>query len=545
MKKCNKCQAEMPDEAAFCPNCGAEQNAETAEAAETVETAEAAPAEQPETKAAAPEAEPPKKKSYTRVIVAAVACVLVIGILLAALLLPKKSAKDNQNQASQTSVDTTPEDASQEDASLEDASQEDVEETPSVEISADNAHHINAYGYPSYSVHFAAAEDGSYTFSYLDETGASISVDEADVLAAADQVVATCGGMELTNRDLMYYYDQQFYTFYSYYYYYISYFMNMSMCLDEQLSLDGEQTWQGAFLIMSLESFQQTAALYLDAMANGFTLDEETQATLDNLEADLTEFAMQYGFADAQDYLEDYFGPTATVESYLEYIRVGQIASSYAEALEDLLEVSEEDLSDYYDENEETITSTYHAYKIDKNVVNVRHILIVPEDTESEDSWAEAEAEAQRIYEEWQAGEATEDSFAELANTYSADTGSNTNGGLYEDVYPGQMVDAFNDWCFEDGRAVGDTGIVKTDYGYHIMFFSGEGDYIFWRDLADSMVRSELSAQQRSDIAAQYEAASDLSCVLLMDSLAPSAPTSEDDSEEAELPVEPIETVKS
>lgn len=529
MKKCNKCQAEMPDEAAICPNCGAEQKAEAAEAAETVETAEAAPAEQPETKAAAPEAEPPKKKSYTGAIVAAVACVLVIGILLAAVLLPKKASNDSEDPASQP---------------LDDASPEDLEEAPSTEVSADNAHHINAYGYPSFSVHFAAAEDGSYTFSYLDENGTNVTVDEADILAAADQVVATCGEMELTNRDLMYYYDQQFYTFYSYYSYYISYFMNMSMCLDEQLSLDGEQTWQGSFLTMALESFQQTAALYQDAMANGFTLDEETQATLDNLEADLTEFATQYGFADAQDYLEDYFGPTATVESYLEYIRVGQIATSYAEVLADSLEVSEEDLSNYYDENEETITSTYHASKIDKNVVNVRHILIAPADTESEDSWAEAEAEAQRIYEEWQAGEATEDSFAELANTYSTDPGSNTNGGLYEDVYPGQMLETFNDWCFEDGRAAGDTGIVKTDYGYHIMFFSSEGDYIFWRDLADTMVRSDLSSQQRSDIAAQYEAASDLSRVILMDSLAPSVPTAEEDPEEAELPVEPVETVE-
>ena len=33
-----------------------------------------------------------------------------------------------------------------------------------------------------------------------------------------------------------------------------------------------------------------------------------------------------------------------------------------------------------------------------------------------------------------------EDSFAELANQYSDDAGSNTNGGLYEDVYKNQMV---------------------------------------------------------------------------------------------------------
>ena len=78
----------------------------------------------------------------------------------------------------------------------------------------------------------------------------------------------------------------------------------------------------------------------------------------------------------------------------------------------------------------------------DYNTVNVRHILIQPEASElSEDDEgyeddvaakdAEAQQKAQDILDEWEAGAATEDSFAELANEYSADGGSNTNGGLY------------------------------------------------------------------------------------------------------------------
>ena len=43
------------------------------------------------------------------------------------------------------------------------------------------------------------------------------------------------------------------------------------------------------------------------------------------------------------------------------------------------------------------------------------------------------------------------------------------------------MVTEFNDWCFADGRAVGDSGIVKTSYGYHIMFFSGEGEGVVFK----------------------------------------------------------------
>ena len=50
--------------------------------------------------------------------------------------------------------------------------------------------------------------------------------------------------------------------------------------------------------------------------------------------------------------------------------------------------------------------------------------------------------------------------------SYSADTGSNTNGGLYTEVYQGQMVTEFNDWCFDESRQPGDTGIVYNEGGY-------------------------------------------------------------------------------
>ena len=35
------------------------------------------------------------------------------------------------------------------------------------------------------------------------------------------------------------------------------------------------------------------------------------------------------------------------------------------------------------------------------------------------------------------------------------------------------MVEDFNSWCFEEGRKPGDTDIVKSKFGYHIMYFVG------------------------------------------------------------------------
>ena len=142
----------------------------------------------------------------------------------------------------------------------------------------------------------------------------------------------------------------------------------------------------------------------------------------------------------------------------------------------------------------QTVTGYYVVYFVeceDNNfpLANVRHILVKPEggtvDSSTgmtiytEEELAAAKAEAEILLKKWQDGEATQDSFAALATEYTEDPGSKETGGLYEDVYPGQMVATFNDWCFADGRKAGDTGLVETDYGYHIMYYAGHSDIIY------------------------------------------------------------------
>ncbi len=121
-------------------------------------------------------------------------------------------------------------------------------------------------------------------------------------------------------------------------------------------------------------------------------------------------------------------------------------------------------------------------------LANVRHILAAFEGgtkdkTTGQTIYSEAEKEqaktkAQQLLEQWTKGDATEDSFAQLANKHSAD-GDGTTGGLYEDIYPGQMVTNFNDWCFDERRQPGDTGIVESVYGYHVMYYVGDSDLTY------------------------------------------------------------------
>ena len=130
-------------------------------------------------------------------------------------------------------------------------------------------------------------------------------------------------------------------------------------------------------------------------------------------------------------------------------------------------------------------------------LVNVRHILVKFEGgttdsttgttTYSDEEKNAAKEKAEEILDEWMSGDATEDSFAALANEKS-DDGDGTTGGLYENVYPGQMVSSFNDWCFDESRQTGNTGIIESQYGYHVMYFVGKSDTTY----RDYQIETEL-----------------------------------------------------
>lgn len=117
------------------------------------------------------------------------------------------------------------------------------------------------------------------------------------------------------------------------------------------------------------------------------------------------------------------------------------------------------------------------------NTVDVRHIL-VKVDSSSLDSESEtyddelealktaAKAEADDILKQWEGGEKTEASFAALADELSDD---GAEGGLYTAVSKGDMVTAFNDWIFAEGRKSGDVEVIYSENtGYHVMYFVGE-----------------------------------------------------------------------
>ncbi len=344
-------------------------------------------------------------------------------------------------------------------------------------------------------------------------TVTSASPDDSDMTA----VIAVAGENQeaiFENRHLQVAYWTEYLNFMGSYGSYASMMgMDTTLPLWAQ-EIDEGKTWEQYFLEFAVQGLARNYALAQQASVDGISLSAEDQASLDDILLPEGNFATEYtsqGFTDADSYIQYYFGDGTDAKSYQEYYTMYLLAATCYQAKQTELNaaLTEKDILAYYAENKETFEN---QGKIQVNNINVRHILIQPEgeqDTWTDETWAAAEAQAQALYDQWLL-DPTEESFATLATDNTMDPGSAETGGLYEEVAPGDMVTEFNDWCFDAERQVGDHGIVKTSYGYHIMYFVGQTETRAWYDAAaEELVYEKLeefmaAAQQAYPISVDY-----------------------------------------
>lgn len=317
----------------------------------------------------------------------------------------------------------------------------------------------------------------------------------------SDTVVATMGDKQLSNVQLQLYYRMQVLDFLNYYGSYATQMgFDYTAPLSEQTcTVDKELTWEQYMINMAIESWATYQAMGLLAEEAGFQLDGEWKETLESIPEDLKEQAEADGYESVDALLADVIGPGCSEADYMEYVQLSCLSNAYYMHIQETMAPSEADVEAYYVENEASFAES--GISKDMGMIsNVRHILIMPkggtlneetgETVYSEEEKAAAMSEAERILQEWRDGEATEESFGLLANTYSEDGGSNTTGGLYENIAPGDSyVESFLNWSIDMTRQTGDTDIVETEYGYHIMYYvSGEP---YWYSIVESQLMDE------------------------------------------------------
>ena len=443
---CKFCNGELPEDVTLCPECGRENLEEVTEviaeemtadpsgecAEEVTEEADEEVTEEADEEAAeeqteemdVPASEPKQKPKVWMVILAVIGAIALVGVLIGAVAFGVKSAGKKVK---------------------------------------------------------------SYTVS--DDAG----------LKVKDVVVATVGDVELTNSELQIYYWQAVNEFYEYYGYYMDLTtlgLDLEKPLDEQFyNEEAGLTWQQYFLDSALSTWSRYAALSMQAKEENFALDAETLAYIESIPEQLEELAVSYGYENIAQLLEEDMGAACDETGYMIFMNLNLYAGQYMDSKYALMAPTMEEIEEYYAQNEETLTA--QGIVNDGSITtDVRHILVCPqggtEDEEgtvtySEEEWEECRVKAQQILDQWQAEGGTEELFAQMAMEYTEDPGSMSTGGLYTDIYEGQMVAPFEEWCFDESRQYGDTGLVQTTYGYHVMFFV-EAHEVWITNVTDTIV---------------------------------------------------------
>lgn len=351
----------------------------------------------------------------------------------------------------------------------------------------------------------------------------SFTVTDKKVERKGDVVVATMGDVKLTNTQLQFYYWTEVYDFLNNNYYYLSYMgLDYTKPLDEQACpYDKTMTWQQYFLQSALESWHGNMAFAVLAKENNFQMPEEYRTELDTLASNLETTAKDNGYDSVDQMVQASFGPGCTMADYLEYMENRYMGNLYFAELYGAAEPTLEELDAYFKANQEALEK--EGIKQDGSyTVDVRHILIhidnivaemekekageedKTEGKYTEEQWNACLEAAQKIYDEYLAGEQTEERFGELANKYSDDQdGKVTNGGIYTFVKKGQMVEQFDAWCFDEARKPGDTDLVQTKFGYHVMYFVGSEET--WITGTRSAYMSEKSNEIVADALDRFE----------------------------------------
>ena len=280
---------------------------------------------------------------------------------------------------------------------------------------------------------------------------------------------------------------------------------------------DSVNSWQQYFLKRALNLWHSVYAMELQAREEPLPTEEAYKPSQQNYERYMTDIP-------ATDYLYGFnplYQPNSMHSGYLEdlpeTLNVLAKEKGYAD-LADLAEtgfgVSGDTLTDavrmynysymyfttlsYYIENDESAVSAFRiadgGYTTEGKTVDFRQLLMVPggEDWPQvtvaangtvngpEEAWAACTAEAEELLLHWQRKlRHTEEAFADLAYKNSKDTGSAVNGGIYRNVKKGCLIPELEQWCFDEARQPGDTAILRSPYGIHILYFSGSREIAY------------------------------------------------------------------
>lgn len=233
---------------------------------------------------------------------------------------------------------------------------------------------------------------------------------------------------------------------------------------ENSTKFDWSQKYQGStakeqIKKATLDSIQEIKIQLIKAKEAGVKLEK---ADLDNIEKAIDQRIQNAGGsrAEAEKQLKNDYG--VSLADYKEVYKELVLSQKYMESEKNKVKITDDEIKKQYD-----------AHKADYDKVTVTHILVATQDLQTgaaftEGKKKEAKEKADNLLKQIQQG-ADMQALAEKNSDDKGQDGKVNNKGVYT-FSKGKMVPQFEDWAFANHKA-GDTGIVETSYGYHVMKF--------------------------------------------------------------------------
>lgn len=217
--------------------------------------------------------------------------------------------------------------------------------------------------------------------------------------------------------------------------------------------------------------------------------DATTETTDEETAYEPSEAEIEKAMADAKELADVAEESIATDGALYE----GQTRSEISSALRDWLfdegrEKGDTTVIEDTDNNCYYILAFEQRYRDDTPSVDLR--ILVPEDG----------VDGQALLDTWAAGDATEDSFAELCRENSTESTAEENGGLYEQITEDNVPEALAEWIFDEGREAGDTTVItvaadddETSSTTYVMYYVGLDDPEWMISIRSTLLSNTMS----------------------------------------------------
>lgn len=236
-------------------------------------------------------------------------------------------------------------------------------------------------------------------------------------------------------------------------------------------------TYADYFLDTALTQLQNVTILCSEAEAEGYTLSEAGQQSIqENMDA-LSSVSLQSGLSQSA-YLKNVYGKFMTKSLFKDILSQAILADDYANAKAESFTYSDDELDKYYADNADDLDqyeyrSCYINYEVDTKTDDDGN-PVEATDEETEAAMAEAKEKADQMVSEVQSGAAFNETAAKYVAEESAEAYKDEENGHVTGAMGNSLPSTFKEWLTSGSRQDGDiTAIEVEGTGYCVVQFLG------------------------------------------------------------------------